>query len=200
MIEIEEFQGHPTIVTPDIRLHFLLSGGQWRHRLELIRPGIGDWAVVAAEGLVASAEPDQVVNPTFQELHFQRRGGVVEALLVGQAGPYYFSGVFAVSEDESGTTVDFDLCGRCQGASGGLATTYQVYMPKGATITPNAQRIVWSLGEPPYALEFFAGDQPQHPTRLTALKGDEFCRVEALAANGGQPTQQWHYQWRCGGR
>lgn len=125
-VTIEESDDEKSIVTPELRVRFRRTEDRWVHSIEV--PG-DPWLALAesVEWHGASESPGTVLSPTYQEIHFQRDGDAVMALLVGAAGPHHFSASIRASWkvhrspepynggfEYPGTRVVFDLADRCR--------------------------------------------------------------------------------------
>ena len=77
--------------------------------------------------------PTRVAGPVFQEMQVQLDPeGRPQVLLLGMSGRHHFSGVFTVSNAETGVSLAVDLVDRPPRKSGpGLASTYTVALHSG---------------------------------------------------------------------
>lgn len=141
VVTIEDGDEERSIVTPDLRLRFRWIGDRWTHAIDL-RPGPWQTVAEAVEG--TGLAPGQMIGPTYQDVHFQRDGGDVIALAVGQAGAHHYSASFRVRyrayrkphfddanvlQDRSESRIEIDVADRCRTSTVPLEAHYLAYQP-----------------------------------------------------------------------
>jgi hypothetical protein len=191
-IAIEERGDSRAVVTPRLTLMFSWTGDRWSHTLEL--PGSVVVRSVESDPQRESEEPGRVLSPAYQQVHFQRNGPSVHALLVGEAGPHRFSASFRVEESGNGTIVEVDVADRCRKPVEALACTYTLSLTSSDLGDADPSRIVWERGG-----ERLTFESAGPPSLLTmAEAGRSATRVQAAASiDPERATRRWAYRWIC---
>lgn len=188
--ELETADDRMAVVTPTFRLEFRWTGDRWGHALHA---GGMDLAR-ALEGDTDRDDPDRVVSPAYQQLHWQRGEDGFQAMLLGQSGRHHFSAVFTARMLPVGVEVAVDVADRCRAGVRALAATYEVLLVSGNLIEADPAIIIWeSAAGPNGRLSFVATE----PTRIgMAEAGRRAIRVQANAQIvAGIHTQRLQYHW-----
>jgi hypothetical protein len=194
MPELLELGDRRSIESGDFNLSFRWTGARWEHWLEhrgrgLLRPRVLAFAV---EGDAVRGDPARVISPAYQQLHFQREGEAVQALLVGQSGPHHFSAVFHFEDRASGEVrIGVDVADRCRSPIEVLASTYTVDARSDDLVGASPSLAAWDFE--PARLTFSA--VPPSQVSL-AEAGRRATQVQALAPpDPGSPTRRFLYTW-----
>ena len=192
-----EAEDRRAILAPGVRLTFLRDGDRWTHALEV---GKGPARVVggiaqAVEGDPARDDPSRVVSPAYQDIQPHASGGDIQALLMGQATPHYFSAVVTARREGRGVSIKVDVADRCREPVAALAATYLVRLGSGALIDASADRIIWGGGALGGGRLELSAEGPA--TVALAEAGRQASRVQALAGILSSTfTQRLVYRWR----
>ncbi len=200
MIEVMERDDERSVVSPAARLIFRRVGERWSHAIEVAGIGIFSESVEADP---SRGDPRIVVSPTYQELHLERRGLAVLALLVGQFGPHHFSAAIRVEERDRcgppGLTILVDVADRCRGEVAALAATYDVLSASATSLREASDRsISWGLPSGGITLEV-DGDLGSSLAIGESLA--TAIRTQAIAlVVPGRSTHRLAYRWTVVGR
>ena len=203
MVEIEEDEDVRVIATSGLRLVFRWTGDRWTHALEVT--DLAGWATFG-ESVEASAyrdDPGNIASPTYQELHIQREGEHVLALLVGRFGPRHFSGVFRVrheldKNENSWTFVEVDVADRSHDAPESFTSTYLIDGPVGALLLgADPEGVAW---EPRHHFNFgiylrvSPNSESREQIRLDEVDGGWRACVSSRI-NTAEKTHRLRYEW-----
>jgi hypothetical protein len=194
MIEIVERDDERSVVSPTSRLIFRRDGKRWSHAIEVA--GFGSFAE-SVEADPSRDDPRRVVSPTYQELHFERRGHAVLALLVGQYGPHHFSAAIRVEEHEGdgppGMSLLVDAADRCRSEVHALAATYVARTPIGMLRAATDRDISWDLRSAEVKLG--VGGEGGSTVSLAESAGSASLAQIVAGIVPGRATHRLIYRW-----
>jgi hypothetical protein len=201
------------IVLPNFRLRFRRVGDRWTHALSIQGRSWVTFAK-ALEWDQPADDPTKVVSPVFQELHSQ---GESELLLVGQAGPHYFSASVQASyriRDGfnphgaqgcwASSVFSFDIAQRCSIAVDFVECNYATYCRKPVLYDCTKEEswsdigILWECDLPNDYGIFLEGTEGADPSTVVAISDDlEYGSRVRIAPKHLVPqgTNRIRYEW-----